>query len=480
MIRAYFQHSNFSHGFSLFTQMRNSETKPDNFTFACVLRALSELTDRGGLKLIHGCVVVSGLGSDAVSSSSLVRAYSKLGLIDDACRVFYGTLELDLAMYNSMISGYGYAGLWQQGLELYSRMRRLGERPDGCTLVGLMSCFCNPNQLKIVLGIHGLCLKMGLVLNAHVGSALVSMYSRCNCLNSAHQIFNSLSGCDLVLWSSLITGFSQSGECDKALVLFAQMINVGMKPDPILIASVLSACSRLAAIKPGKEIHGYVFRCGFRLEVMVSSALIDMYGKCGFPSLGAQVFEMMQERNVVAYNSVISCLGSNGLGHMSIKTFEEMLVNGVKPDQSTFSALLSACCHTGLVEEGRTFFQQMESRFGITPGTEHYVYMVKLLAMGGDLEDAYHLIENMPVLPDSGIWGALLTGCSVHGNVKLGETIARRLFEIDPEKPAYRVMLSNMYAEDGRWNDVQSLRDEMVGSGLRKTPGLSWIAEGKV
>lgn len=480
MIRAYFQHNNFSHGFSLFTQMRKSETKPDNFTFACVSHALSERTDWEGLKVIHGCVVVSGLGSDVVSSSSLVRAYSKLGLVDGARGVFDGALELDLVMYNSMISGYGCGGFWRQGLELFSRMRRLGERPDESTLVGLMSCFYDPNQLKIFLGIHGLCLRMGLDLNTHVGSALVSMYTRCNCANSAYRIFNSLSGRDLVLWSSLITGFSQSGECDKALVLFAEMINVSIKPDFVLIASVLSACARLAAIKPGKEIHGYVFRCGFGFEVMVSSALIDMYGKCGFPCLGSQVFEMMQERNAVSYNSVISCLGSNGLGHEGMRIFDEMLVNGIKPDHSTFSALLSACCHAGLVEEGRKFFQQMENRFGITPGTEHYVYMVKLLAMGGDLEGAYHLIQKMPVFPDSGIWGALLSGCSVHGNLNLAETIARRLFEIDPEKTAYRVMLSNMYAEGGRWNDAKSLRDEMVGSGLRKMPGRSWIVEGKI
>ncbi|XP_077244255.1 tetratricopeptide repeat (TPR)-like superfamily protein [Tasmannia lanceolata] len=478
IIRAYARRHDFNNAFSHFNQMLNSNKKPDNFTFACILRACSEKSDMTRAKTAHGSVVVSGLGSDSICGSTLVSVYSKFGLVDEAYRVFSGMTQPDLVSWNTMISAYGYGGLWHKGLELFSKMQNSRIRPDGFTLVGLLSCLCYPSLLEIGIGIHGLCLKNGYDASAHVGSALVSMYSRCSCLNSAYRIFSSFSKPDLVIWSALITGFSQCGECENALILFMEMNISGKRPDHILIASVLSACARLASVGPGKEIHGYTFRHGGELEVTVASALVDMYSKCGFVGLGFRVFAMMQERNVVAYNSIISGLGSHGLGHRAIKMFDEMLDKGFKPDHSTFSALLCACCHAGLAKEGKCFFKKMEHEFGVTPGTEHYVYMVKLLGMVGELEDAYNLIQTMPTYPDSGVLGALLSGCSINGNSKLSEIVAPQLFEIEPERTAYKVMLSNIYAADGKWNDVMNLRDDIREGGQRKTPGLSWIVEG--
>ncbi|KAF8399758.1 hypothetical protein HHK36_015629 [Tetracentron sinense] len=477
MIRAYARDHKFNHAFSLFSEMLSTESKPDNFTFACILHACSENSDQVRLRIAHGGVIVSGLGTDFVSSSALVTAYSKLGLVDEAYRVFCGMPESDLVMWNSMVSGYGCGGFWDKGLELFRRMRITGEKPDGYTLVGLISGFGDPNLLEIGKGIHGICLKYGFDSNSHVASSLVSMYSKCNCLNSAYRVFRSLSQADLVLWSALITGFSHSGDSEEALLLFREMIIKGKRADPILIASVLAACARLAIVKPGREIHGYMLRCGIELEIMVSSALLDMYSKCGFADLGVRVFEIMPERNVISYNSVISGLGSHGLTSQAFKMFVEMLEKRFKPDESTFSALLSACCHAGLVKDGQKLFRRMNDEFGIPPRVEHYVLMVKLLGMAGELEEAYNLIQSMPEQPDSGIWGALLSCCSVHRNSELGEVVAYRLFETEPEKSAYKVMLANIYAEDGRWDDVKKLRDDMMEGGLRKTPGLSWIGD---
>lgn len=455
--------------------MLGTEVKPDSFTFACILRACSENFDSVGLRIAHGGVVVSGLGLDPVASSALVNAYSKLCLVDEAYRVFHGVPEPDLVMWNSMVSGYGYCGLWDKALELFSRMRKMGREPDGYTLVGLISGFGEPSLLDVGQGIHGFCLKNGLEFNTHVGSSLVSMYSRCNCLNSAYRVFSSLSQSDLVLWSALITGFVQSGDCEEALFLFKEMNLEGRKADPILISSVLAACARLAIVGPGREVHGYVLRHSLEFEVMVLSALIDMYLKCGFAACGVQVFEIMSEKNVITYNSIISGLGSHGLACRAFGVFDEMLEQGLKPDQSTFSALLGACCHAGLIKDGQELFGRMKDKFSIQARTEHYVYMVKLLGMAGEFEKAYDLIQSMPEVPDSGVWGALLSSCGVHGNSELGEVVARRLFEIEPDKTAYRVMLSNIYASDEKWDDVKKLRDDMVEGGLRKMPGLSRI-----
>ncbi|XP_059440845.1 putative pentatricopeptide repeat-containing protein At1g64310 [Corylus avellana] len=476
IIRAYAQVHNFGEALSLFNTMLKTETKPDSFSYACIIRACSEDLNLDALRIVHGGVILSGLGLDPICSSALVTAYSKLGLVDEASRVFHGIVEPDLVMWNSMISGYGCCGFWDKGLELFSRMRSEGRRPDGYTVVGLLSGLAYSSLLSVGQGIHGFTLKTAFDSNAHVGSVLVSMYSRCKCMNSAYRVFCNLLQPDLVTWSALITGYSQSGDYERALSFFKKLNMKSKKADPILIASVLAAATQLVNVGPGSEIHGYVLRHGFESDLMVSSSLIDMYSKCGFVGLGIRVFEITPKRNIVSYNSVISGLGLHGLASQAFKVFEEILEKGLVPDESTFSALLCACCHAGLVRDGQEIFRKMIDEFQIQARTEHYVYMVKLFGMAGKLEEAYNLIQSLPEPVDCGIWGALLSCCDACGNSNLAEIVAQRLFEDNPEKNAYIIMLSNIYAADGRWDGVQKLRNDMTRGELRKIPGVSWIA----
>ncbi|KAF7124748.1 hypothetical protein RHSIM_Rhsim12G0166900 [Rhododendron simsii] len=474
IIRAYATAHKFTDAFSLFKQMLCSETKPDNFTFACILRGCAENSDVLGLRLVHGGVVVSSLGLDHIVSSALVAGYSKLGFVDEARLVFNCIGDPDLVLWNSMVSGYGFCGYWDKGIELFSLMRSEGKKPDGYTLVGLISSLVDPSLLEIGQGVHGFCLKLGFDSIAHIGSVLVSMYSRCKCLDSALQVFGSLSQPDLVTWSALITGFAQSGNSEKSLMFFKKMSAEGKKADPILLASLLAATAQLAIVGPGSELHCYVLRHGFESEIMVSSALIDMYSKCGFLRLGTKVFDSILERNTVSYNSVISGLGLHGLASEAFEIFKEMLEKGVEPGESTFSALLCACCHSGLAKEGREYFRRMKDEFGISPRIEHYVYLIKLLGMAGELEEAYSFIQSLPEPVDSGVWGALLSCCDALGNSELAEVIAHKLIEDKPEESRYRVMLSNVYAGDGRWDEAKKLRDGMNVE-MRKMAGISWI-----
>ncbi|KAJ9567863.1 hypothetical protein OSB04_003829 [Centaurea solstitialis] len=472
VIRAYAQTHRFLDAFRLFKQMLASETKPDNFTFACILRACCERLDLGGLRTVHGQVVVSDLGLDFVCGSALVSAYSRLGLIDDARMVFDRLNRHDLVLWNTMIAGYGCCGYWEQGLHLFIVMRRMEMQPDGYTVVGLLSGFTCSDLLEIGQGIHGYCLRSGFDSNAHISSMLVSMYSRCSCMNSAYKVFDSLSQPDLVTWSALISGFSQSGEHHKALVLFKRMNTKGKKSDSILVATLLSVTTQLVILAPGVQIHGYAIRHNLDSEVMVSSALIDMYSKCGFLELGIKVFEHMSKRNIVSYNSVIASLGLYGLASEAFQVFREVLERGLKPDDSTFCGLLSACSHGGLVKEGRDIFRRMNVDFGIKAKTEHYVHLVKLLGMTGELDEAYDIVNSLGDHVDSGIWGALLSCCDVHNNSKLAEIVAQRLLEDKPDRSTYKIMVSNLHARNGRWDDVKNLRDELDYVGKSKICGL--------
>ncbi|MCD9645617.1 hypothetical protein HAX54_034660 [Datura stramonium] len=452
LIRAYARAHKFSDAFSLFTDMLHSEMIPDNFTFACLVRASSENFDVRSLRVLHGALVLSGLHRDFICCSQLVSAYSRLGCIADARKVFTGIPEPDLVLWNSMISGYGCLGELEKGLELFNRMQKNGLRPDEYSMVGLIMTIDDPSVLKIGEVIHGFCLRLGVESNNHVSSLLVSMYLRCKRLDSAFGVFDSLVTPDLVTWSALISGVSLCGNSVKALDFFREMNMRGGKADASLIATVLTACSQLANVRPGSEIHGYAFRNGYHLEVMVSSALVDMYSKCGFLELGYQVYKTMTIKNIVSYNSIISSLGLYGLATQSFQIFEKALEEGYKPDEATFSALLCACCHAGLVNDGREYFRKMKDQFGISANTEHYVYMVKLLGMEGQLREAYELVQSLQEPIDSGIWGALLSCCDAHRNYELADIVAYRLFGNKLENSSYRVMLSNMYASGGRWD----------------------------
>ncbi|KAL7098430.1 hypothetical protein ACP275_09G017700 [Erythranthe tilingii] len=477
IIRAYAQAHRFPDAFALFKRLLISETPPDNYSFACVARASADSFDIKALRIVHGKVVSFGLSLDFVCNSALVSSYSKLGLVDEASCVFRGIEEPDLVLFNAMISGYGSCGDWMQGIELFNTMQNTGFRPDGYTMVGLIIGLIDHSSINTGKTIHGFCVKCGLDLNDHVGSVLVSMYSKCKNIESAFKVFGSLVQPDLVSWSAIITGLSLAGDYVKALLFFREFLIDGRKKaDYVLIASALSASAQLAIVGPGCEIHGYAIRHECSTEVAVSSALIDMYAKCGFLEMGVKMFDKMPQRNLVSYNIVISSLGLYGRAQEAFRLFDEILQEGLMPDETTFAGLLCACCHSGHVSEGREYFRLMTEEFEIGAKTEHYIHMVKLLGMNGKLEEAYNLVKSINREPvNSSIWSALLSCCDSFKNYELIDVITKHLDENEQENCSYGVVLSNLFAGDERWDHVQQLRVDNGGA-RGKIPGISWIS----
>ncbi|KAH6809435.1 hypothetical protein C2S51_027218 [Perilla frutescens var. frutescens] len=474
IIRAYAQAHDFSNAFSLFKRMLSSETEPDSHTFACVARACADRFDAEALRVVHGKVVGFGLELDFICSSALVSCYSKLGLVDEASCVFRGIDEPDLVLCNAMMSCYGNCGDWMRGVELFNAMRSMGIHPNGYTVVGLIIGLIDCSLMNVGEMIHAFCVKCGLDLNDHVGSVLVSMYSRCKSVELACKVFENLVQPDLVSWSALIAGFSQTGDHVKALMFFRELIMLGRRADPALLATVLAASAQSAVVGPGCEIHGYAVRHECDTDIAVSSALIDMYAKCGFLEMGIKVFKNMPRRNIVSFNTVILSLGLYGRAVDALTLFDDILEEGFRPDETTFTGLLCACCHSGLVNEGKEYFRMMTEGFGIQSKTEHHVYTVKLLGMDGRLEEAYNLIKSLPEPVNSGIWGALLSCCEHYKNYELLEVIGDYLLENEPRNSSYNVMLSNLFAGDGRWKNVEKLRVDNAGA-IGKMPGSSWI-----
>uniref|UniRef100_A0A0D3E4A9 Pentatricopeptide repeat-containing protein n=1 Tax=Brassica oleracea var. oleracea TaxID=109376 RepID=A0A0D3E4A9_BRAOL len=249
-----------------------------------------------------------------------------------------------------------------------------------------------------------------LVLDSHsyVGCALVSMYSSCKCIASACGVFSGISEpTDLVACSSLINGYSKCGYHKEALCLFNELRMSGKKPDSVLVAIVLGSCAELSDSLYGQEVHSYVIRQGLELDIKVSSALIDMYSKCGVLDSAMTLFAKVPEKSVVSFNSVILGLGLHGFASSAFEKFDEMLEMGLQPDEVTFSALLCTCCHAGLLHECQEMFMRMKREFGVEQRTEHHVYIVKLMGMAGKVEEAFEFVMSLRRPIDTGIWGAL-------------------------------------------------------------------------
>ncbi|CAN6233649.1 unnamed protein product [Urochloa humidicola] len=296
----------------------------------------------------------------------------------------------------------------------------------------------------------------------------------------ALELFDEMPEPSVRSWTALIAGLAQSGRPADALRVFRDMEDAGVAPNEVTVVAVLAACADVGDLETGRKVHGYARRQGYcKSNVLVCNAAIDMYVKCGCVDAARAVFDAMEnDRTVVSWSVMICGHAMHGEGEKALKLFTAMRRRGVSPNGVTFVGLLHACSHMGLVDEARAFFESMEKDHDIAPEIEHYGCMVDLLSRAGRLQEALEFINGMPVEPNSVVWGALLGGARLHRDVEVGEEAIRRLAVLDPGNDGYYVVMSNIYADAGRWEDVARVRRAMKLRGVKKTRGWSSISVG--
>lgn len=310
-------------------------------------------------------------------------------------------------------------------------------------------------------------------------TAMLTCYAKHGMLKEARVLFEGMGVKDVVCWNVMIDGYAQHGDPNEALVLFRRMLGKNVRPNEITVLAVLSSCGQLGALESGRWVHSYVKNngvgVGVKVNVRVATALVDMYSKCGSLEDARKVFDAIEGKDVVAWNSMIMGYGIHGFSDEALGLFHEMCCVGVKPSDITFVAVLTACAHAGLVEKGLEVFDLMRDRYKMEPKVEHYGCMVNLLGRAGRVREAYDLVRSMEVEPDPVLWGTLLWACRIHNDVSLGEEIAEFLVSNDLASSGTYVLLSNMYAAAGNWVGVAKMRSLMKGSGVEKEPGCSSI-----
>ncbi|KAJ9707795.1 hypothetical protein PVL29_000050 [Vitis rotundifolia] len=481
--------------------------EPNSYTFPFLLKSCAKVGATHEGKQIHGHVLKLGLESDpfvhtslinmyaqngelgyaelvfsksslrdAVSFTALITGYTLRGCLDDARRLFEEIPVRDAVSWNAMIAGYAQSGRFEEALTFFQEMKRANVAPNESTMVTVLSACAQSGSLELGNWVRSWIEDHGLGSNLRLVNALIDMYSKCGDLDKARDLFEGICEKDIISWNVMIGGYSHMNSYKEALALFRKMQQSNVEPNDVTFVSILPACAYLGALDLGKWIHAYIDKKFLGLtNTSLWTSLIDMYAKCGNIEAAKQVFAGMKPKSLGSWNAMISGLAMHGHANMALELFRQMRDEGFEPDDITFVGVLSACSHAGLVDLGRQCFSSMVEDYDISPKLQHYGCMIDLLGRAGLFDEAEALMKNMEMKPDGAIWGSLLGACRVHGNVELGEFAAKHLFELEPENPGAYVLLSNIYATAGRWDDVARIRTKLNDKGMKKVPGCSSI-----
>ncbi|KAL5541549.1 hypothetical protein UlMin_009259 [Ulmus minor] len=491
---------------SVYEKMRRKGVGVDRFSFPPILKAVSKASALMEGMEIHGVASKLGFDKDPFVQTGLVRMYAACGRIVDARLVFDKMSHRDVVSWSIMIDGY--SGLFDQVLHLYEEMKSSNVEPDEMILSTILSACGRAGNLSYGKAIHDYIIENNLVIDSHLQSALVTMYASCGSMDLAQELFDKMSLSqtnvvvstamlygysklgqiedarlifdqmvekDLVSWSAMVAGYAESDLPQEALRLFNEMLALGVRPDHITVLSVISACAHLGALDQASWIHTYADRNGFGRILSIGNALIDMYAKCGSVERARGVFEKMPRKNVISWTSMISAFAIHGDAINALSFFNQIKDEKIEPNGVTFVAVLYACSHAGLVEEGRNFFTLMIEEYKIVPKHEHYGCMVDLYGRANLLREALEVIEAMPMAPNIVIWGSLMAACWLNVECELGEFAAKRILDLEPYHDGALVVLSNIYAKERRWEDFGTVRKLMKNRGILKERGYSRI-----
>ncbi|KAL8057013.1 hypothetical protein ABFX02_04G156200 [Erythranthe guttata] len=391
-------------------------------------------------------------------------------------RIFSDFPDPNVSLYNTMIRAYSFSReSAPTGFLLYQELNRLGISSNALSATVAIKCCTKIKSFSNGIQIHAKIWKDGYLSDNLLLTTVMDFYSSLEKGSEACKVFDEMSHRDVVAWNVLISCCTRNGRTRDALSLFERMStnSNACRPDDVTCLLALQACGSLNALEWGEKIHTYIVENDLLKAKSVCNSLIAMYSRCGCIEKAHDVFKNMVGKNVVSWTAMISGLASNGYGRDAIAAFEAMQKEGISPGDQTFTGVISACSHSGLVEEGRRFFQSMIQDFKIQPNIHHYGCMVDLLGRAGSLDEAYNLISSMRINPDAAMWRTLLGACRIHRNIPLGERVVDHLVELKAQEAGDYILLLNIYSSNGDSDKVVEVREMMKNKGIRTTPACS-------
>ncbi|XP_027332534.1 putative pentatricopeptide repeat-containing protein At5g09950 [Abrus precatorius] len=479
MISGLDHNERFEEAVACFHTMRRNGMVPSNFS---VISTLSSCASLGWIMLgrqIHCEGIKWGLDLDVSVSNALLTLYAETDYMDECHKVFFLMPEYDQVSLNCFIGALATSeASVLQAIKYFLQMMQAGWKLNRVTFINILPAVSSLSLLELGRQIHALILKYSIAPDNAIENALLAFYGKCEQMEDCEIIFSRMSERrDEVSWNSMISGYIHNGILHKAIDLVWLMMQRGHRLDGFTLATLLSACASVATLERGMEVHACSIRAGLESDVVVGSALVDMYAKCGRIDYASRFFDLMPVRNIYSWNSMISGFARHGQGRKARKLFTQMKQHGQSPDHVTFVGVLSACSHVGLVDEGFKQFKSMSEVYGLAPRIEHFSCMVDLLGRAGDVNKIEDFIKTMPMDPNVLIWRTVLGACcrSNGRNTELGRKAAKMLIELEPQNAVNYVLLSNMHAAGGKWEDVAQARLAMRNAEVKKEAGCSWV-----
>ncbi|KAK9188049.1 hypothetical protein WN944_019448 [Citrus x changshan-huyou] len=468
-----------------------------------------QCTSMKDLKKIHAHLIKTGLAKDPIAASRILAfCTSPAGDINYAYLVFTQIKKPNLFIWNTIIRGFSQSSTPRNAILLFIDMLVTSPiQPQRLTYPSLFKAYAQLGLARDGAQLHGRVVKQGLEFDQFIHNTIIYMYANCGFLSEARLMFDEVdTEFDVVAWNSMIIGLAKCGEIDEsrrlfdkmvsrntvswnsmisgyvrnvkfkeALELFREMQEQNIKPSEFTMVSLLNACAKLGAIRQGEWIHNFLVTNCFELNTIVVTAIIDMYCKCGCPERALQVFNTVPKKGLSCWNSMVFGLAMNGYENEAIKLFSGLQSSNLKPDYISFIAVLTACNHSGKVNQAKDYFTLMTETYKIKPSIKHYSCMVDALGRAGLLEEAEKLIRSMPSDPDAIIWGSLLSACRKHGNIEMAKQAAKQIIELDKNESCGYVLMSNLYAASYQFEEAMEERLLMKEVKIEKEPGCSLI-----
>lgn len=448
---------------------------------------------------------------DNASLSALVSGLIRNGELDEAASVlvkfgnkFDGREDLVHA-YDTLIAGYGQRGRVVEARKLFDQIPASKKGRFRRSIVSWNSMIMAYVKVRDVISARELFDQMR-ERDTFSWNTIISGYTQVLDMNEASKLFSLMPNPDTFSWNSMITGYAQMGDLElaldffertpeknlvswnsviagceenhdyrRAIKLFTQMLAEGEKPDRHTLSSALSLSTGIVDLYLGMQIHQMITKTVIP-DLPINNALITMYSRCGEISEAQWIFDdMKHSKNVITWNAMIGGYTSHGLAAEALHLFKLMISCKVLPTHITFVSVLSACAHAGLIKEGLEYFNSMVHEYGIMPRIEHYANLVDIVSRHGQIEEAMDIIRSMPFEPDKSVWGAILGACRTHNNVDLARVAAEALMKLEPESSTPYVILCNMYADAGRWDEASNVRTLMKSNKIKKPAGYSRV-----
>ncbi|KAI4376374.1 hypothetical protein MLD38_014143 [Melastoma candidum] len=460
--------------FEMFLEMLGSGIVPDGIVISCILFGLSNTMNIPAGKAFHGLVVrrhVDLLVGDQVVSNSLISMYFKFGLFCSAVKLFETLSKQEKELWNIVIAGLGRPGMEEYCIKYFREMQDAGIESDSLSIVSVISSCSRLGLKKLGYSLHCFIMKNSAKEDVSVSNSLIDLYGSLHDVEAARQIFSNMKK-DLVSWNSMMSLYNFNDQYKDALALFDKMIALDLKPNNATLVTVLTACSSQADLQNGERINRYIHEQGICMNVPLATALVDMYAKCGKINRAKQLFDLMEERDVISWNVMIFAYAIHGDAEAAFEIFQLMENSNERPNALTFLGLLSACARTGLLEEGMSVFSRMH-QYSIKPELKHYSCLVELLGKTGDLKGSEKLILSLPEPPDAAIWATLLSTCTSQEEFDTGVRVAKHAIRRHPENDGCYVGLSNICSSIGNWGEAELVRGEMKNKGMKKQAAWS-------